>query len=436
MSPSELTIDRSEIEEWADEHDVVPVREGDRLELVPEAEVEADHDRLDWDTFYGAVDEDRVVIRHTESSDLRGLAVADRNETLDHVAVDEADDRNEIERRLVDGETITGTVTETTEIQETIVEEATLETEVVDRELVDRRVTDVDLLDSSCQSCELSGNPEESTAGPWLDADRFPVDDTATTGEIEEYEAYPFDITAEVDETWAVTIQERHQYTVETRITDVDVTETDTVDTRDLEANIDVETIHEQLVDSDLVDVTADEMIDSDRYSIESEFTEDDAITTYLIAQTSVEREVSEQRRLTAEVVEGELLARDTTRKNRQERSLAERDRGRSAEGTAFGADVDDETTRVTPNANDEGKPVVVSTGDQIGMVTDVEGTVAYVDPHPGLTEKLSAKLGWGGIDEGDLPVDESQIAAVTSDAVRLSGDYSERELEKLEMPE
>ena len=70
---------------------------------------------------------------------------------------------------------------------------------------------------------------------------------------------------------------------------------------------------------------------------------------------------------------------------------------------------------------DDEGKPVIDSIGNELGQIIDVKGGTAYVDPDPGITEKIKADLGWedeAGIDTYRL--DRRSIETVTSDEVRL----------------
>lgn len=69
----------------------------------------------------------------------------------------------------------------------------------------------------------------------------------------------------------------------------------------------------------------------------------------------------------------------------------------------------------------DEGKDVVTSTGDKIGIVKDVDAGAAHIDPNPGIADELKAKLGWGDSDEDTYRLRESDIEAVTDDEVRLS---------------
>jgi hypothetical protein len=69
----------------------------------------------------------------------------------------------------------------------------------------------------------------------------------------------------------------------------------------------------------------------------------------------------------------------------------------------------------------DEGKRIVNAQGDKIGMVTNVEGGTAYVDPDPGLTDTIRSKLGWGSADQDDYRLESSHVSTITNDEIRLS---------------
>lgn len=69
----------------------------------------------------------------------------------------------------------------------------------------------------------------------------------------------------------------------------------------------------------------------------------------------------------------------------------------------------------------DEGKRVVDTTGETVGVVAEVRDGTAYVDPDASLTDKLAAKLGWGDRDEDTYPVTTADIDTVTDDEIRLN---------------
>lgn len=72
---------------------------------------------------------------------------------------------------------------------------------------------------------------------------------------------------------------------------------------------------------------------------------------------------------------------------------------------------------------DDEGKTVVNSAGEKVGVVTGVRGGTAYVDPDPGLTDSVKSKLGWSDVDEEDYPLQQDRIDTITDDEVRLTQD-------------
>jgi hypothetical protein len=68
----------------------------------------------------------------------------------------------------------------------------------------------------------------------------------------------------------------------------------------------------------------------------------------------------------------------------------------------------------------DQGKRVVNNAGDEIGMISDVTDGTAFVDPDPGLTDKVLSRLGWDDVDEDHYELDQAQIDTITTDEVRL----------------
>jgi hypothetical protein len=74
--------------------------------------------------------------------------------------------------------------------------------------------------------------------------------------------------------------------------------------------------------------------------------------------------------------------------------------------------------TQITDD--DEGKKVVDESGDEVGIVSDVQHGTAHIDPNPGITDKVKSKLGWGDRDEDTYPLQEEMISSVTDDEIRL----------------
>lgn len=68
----------------------------------------------------------------------------------------------------------------------------------------------------------------------------------------------------------------------------------------------------------------------------------------------------------------------------------------------------------------DEGKTVVDPSGETVGIVVDVDNTVAHVEPDPGLTDRLAAELGWGDSDEETYHLESGAVDTITDDEIRL----------------
>ncbi len=79
---------------------------------------------------------------------------------------------------------------------------------------------------------------------------------------------------------------------------------------------------------------------------------------------------------------------------------------------------------RMHLHADDEGKPLVDSNGEKIGMIAEVEDGTAHVDPDPGITGMIRSKLGWGDTDGGDYALDSDRINIITDDEVRLEDSF------------
>ncbi|WP_049921941.1 hypothetical protein [Halopiger djelfimassiliensis] len=78
--------------------------------------------------------------------------------------------------------------------------------------------------------------------------------------------------------------------------------------------------------------------------------------------------------------------------------------------------------TRDAITKADEGKRVLNTDGTEVGRIVAVEDGHGYVDPDPGLTGTIKAKLGWGDVTAAAHPLDEGSIDEITDDAVYLRG--------------
>lgn len=106
MSNTYISTDPGDIERWAAERDVVPVREGDDFALVHEGEADLDEERLRWDEFHDERDPSTVVVVWREETGPESIEVVDRDRVLERAAIDEAE-RRDVRARLEDGITAT-----------------------------------------------------------------------------------------------------------------------------------------------------------------------------------------------------------------------------------------------------------------------------------------------------------------------------------------
>ncbi|WP_335999151.1 hypothetical protein [Halorientalis halophila] len=456
-----MSTDRETIQEWAQDHDVVPVRvpgdrgESEQFRMVPESEMTADQERLEWEEFGDQVGEgDHVVVYHGAEGE-RPMEVMDRETAMTRADASDA----EFEERLLEGETITTQIEETSVVETVVHEEATVESELIDRTVTDSEVVDVRLVDRECSHCDLTADEGVSDADGF-DHDRYMSmaeqhepgargesersvgegrsevgeeaetttrgDESLTTGEGESLDADHLPYSAELDvrETWNVTRALTDQYTVESRVTGVEVSGDDTIEDHD----IDVEGLHRSIVEGGLFDTeqtTEDVLAQSE---IRSEFHEDDRIRTHFERGRTVEDEIVDRKRVVADPTSGERLGLEII----DSREIVEESEARHDTAAAAETEADAESAEHATGFSDDeiGKKVVDASGDDVGEVTKVEGSTMYVDPHHGITERIMASLGWGERDDDTYPIRRANVERVTDDRIELK---EEKQIEETE---
>ncbi|QLD88550.1 hypothetical protein HWV07_05685 [Natronomonas salina] len=456
----QISRDRETIRNWADRHDVVPVREAgsggeDRYRMVPERSVEDTHDRVEWNRFFDDFEDgDRVVVYHGEESD-------DPFEVSGHGDIATELDDDDLEERLLDGETVRSTVTETAVVESVVTEELTVESELIDRQTEDQRVVDSELLSRETTGCrlvdegtagsdEFSGSSEASGSDEAFDTDRYldavggttasaPGDDATTF----EGRALPYDAELDVEERWKVTRELTERFVVESEIIGAEVTEADTLEDYDL----DVQGLHRTIAESGIIeaDLSTEEFLTE--HDLESELTEDDRVTTSFTRERTVEDEVLDRMEVRGDLTGGEVRDMELVRSDdtvagdhgRGAGTTGMADAGGStgttdvtgtddatgttgAAGTGTGAGAGSTVGGATLTDDEVGKTVVDPTGDEIGTVTgvDEDANAMYVDANPGLTERIKSALGWGGADDDDHRLDAAHVDRVDDDEIRL----------------
>ncbi|MBZ6496126.1 hypothetical protein [Natrinema longum] len=401
-----MTSDPERIREWAEARDAVPVgisdSEGHGHTFAHRDELGADHEEYTWAEFEDRFDdEDLVFVYHEEEPAGEGLGffeIVDRERAFDRADLG----RDELEDSLRRGETVTTEIVETQVVEREIVERDTIESEVIDTDLVEREVVDSELLSREIVETE------------------FVADDV---------------IEVAVDETRLDTIEEIERYTVESRVVDVDIEQDEQLERDEIETDIELESVQRSILESDIIrsSVTPDDVVEQE--VIQSQRAEGDAVHSELIERRTIEEELREQRRMqyvledselieseviTSEVLEGEII--DIEEYGAMAGGDVEATSGEAT--TSAGSDAEMGATEepvassVELTHEDQGKDVVDESGQQIGMVAEVEGQTAYIDPEPGLTDRLKARLDWGGHGDDDYPVDAAQVTEITDDEI------------------
>ena len=390
-----MTTDPERIREWAEARDAVPVSihggEGHGHSFARQGELEADHEEYTWDEFTETFsDEELVFVYHEDDpsgEELGHFELVEREAAFDRASLG----RNELEDQLREGKTVTTEIVETQVVETEVVERDTIESEVVDTEIAERRV-----VDSERQNREL------------VDTE-FVSDDV---------------IEVITDETRLETIEEIERYTIESQVVDVDIEQREELEHDEIETNIELESVQRSILESDVVraDVTADEVVDQE--VIRSKRTEGDIVQSELIERRTIEEQIDERTRMRFTLEETELLDSTVVSSDVLEGEIIDVEEYGAADTTAeaeAGTGTETPTVDTGPvelSSDDQGKDVVDETGQQIGIVAEVEGQTAYIDPEPGLTDRLKARLNWGGHGDDDYPVDSSAINQITDDEV------------------
>jgi hypothetical protein len=428
---SQITTDTDTIRGWGDTHETVPVRyEADgetRLGLYRESEMDDRHTRIEWDEFDEHMREhDMVVVRHGDEGEFE---VMDRSEVASHAAISD----REVEESLLEGETVESEFTERSVVERTVVEEVTVESEVTDREMVESDTIDVELISREVEDCEVT-NVDTTDQG----MDALNTFGSGTQTDID------CDVEVTLDEAWTVTTENVERVTLESRIVDTDVEETETVETDTMRETVDLEGVERTVLEGELVASphTAEEAVEAGH--VESQFRDDDVIETHLFRTQVIEEDLSIRRLISGEISTAETLSSETISHAVVESEIVEPakyDRELSVESSERSAGVEDtetleadepataeraatadEAARIEPTDDDVGKTVVNASGDEVGMVSAVENDRMYVDPHPSITDRIRTALGWGN-DDDTYPVDEDHVSRIEDDEVVLGVD-------------
>lgn len=437
-----ITTDRDRIREWAEDRGAVPAyradaEPGERYRFFPRGEVEEGYEEHDWEEFHRSFEEDNraFVYRETEgeSSGLGEYEVIDRDEAATRATLA----NEEVEERLVEGETVTTEVTETTVIEREIVETDTIESEVVDRETIRNRITDAELTDWQVVDTDVDVDlrADEDIRNRDLGAS-LGGRDQVDYASVDLRTAVDGDATAEVEETWRIRREVDERLIVESRVVDVDVEEHDHVEEDSVETRIDTEGVQRSIIESDLLS-TGTGTGEIDREIIETETVEttdsdETRLESRLVERRTYEDEVTRRERLRFDFLDAQTLETEVRESNLVDSDIVEVDYDEGEETrtvTESGTETDTTTAGDRTDAardwmitdDDQGKIVVGEDGERVGVVTDVENDILYVEPNAGFLERLEAALGLESHDEDTYPVTADQIQSIDDDKVVLS---------------
>lgn len=71
------------------------------------------------------------------------------------------------------------------------------------------------------------------------------------------------------------------------------------------------------------------------------------------------------------------------------------------------------------------GKHVLSEDGDKLGMIASVEGTTAFVEPEPGLIDRVKGAVGWESDSDDLIPISEDAVTDITDDEVHLEREFT-----------
>ncbi|WP_276301064.1 hypothetical protein [Halorussus lipolyticus] len=454
-----VTTDRETIRTWIEDSGAKPgyrtTDAGDREPYIyyPGEEDDENVEETDWDDFHRDFDDHELaLVRHADrpKEGREQFELVDRTEAIERATLDD----REVEQALMEGETVETQITETKVIEKTVQETETIESKVVDSEIVRDEIIDTELVRREIVGIHIGENEEgiaiveDSESAGWED-DVQEID--VTEREI---------ITLDVDETREVTRELIERKTVESRVVDHDVEETETVESDTLESRVDLEGVQRNVLESDLLGgrIETDEAIESGH--VESEFTDEGTIETHLYERRIVEDEVVDRKRLTFELTDEALMDSETIDSKLVETMLIGSDATEEfAEGERIDAegiriDRDETTATATPESStadaetaettmgdetmgdetvvedeavtldddDVGKDVVDANDEKVGVVTEVDEDAnrLYVDPNPGLAQRVKTRLGWEGHDDDAYSVEPDRISKIDDDYVHL----------------
>ncbi len=421
----QISRDREKIQRWADQHNAVPVRrttaedESGRYQMVPEDKIDDTLERVEWNAFFDNIEAGNQVVIYQDEAATNPLDAKNAAEVFPRL------EDEDIEERLIDGETVASTVTETAVVETVVVEELTFESELVSEEVLDTTVIDQEVQDFDIVSSQLLDR-DQGDAEQWFDATTFldtvtpdtdpehppeSGDNTAsTTGQDRsspdvsvDSAAMPYAVELEVIETWDVVWEVTKQYTIESEITNANASEQEALEEYDL----DVAGLHRSLVESGIIqqDLATDELLAN--LDVDSHIDDEHQIITSFTRDQRIEETVENTKKLHGDMTDAVSIDVETSPHT----------------GDQTGDAASPSRDRVTTLSEDlVGHVVEDASKTMIGIVADVDSAEdrVYVTVEPDLTDRIRAALGWSDTGESTYRLSADSIADVTDEKVQL----------------
>ncbi|WP_115865259.1 hypothetical protein [Halorussus litoreus] len=439
--------DWDEFHDDFEEHELALIRHTDRtgsdeFELVERTEAieratlddeEVERALLEGDTVETQITETRVVektVQETEtfqsevveseivSDDVVDTELVRREVTGVHFGEMEAEDRvaiiedsettgwdEEVEEiDVTEHEYITVDVDETREVTRELVERRTVETRVVDRDVEETETVESETLESRV---DLEGVQRTILESDILGG-QIPTEEVIEGGHVESEFSDDDTILTELYERRIV----RDEVVDRKRLT-FELVDEETVSSETIESVL----VESMLVGSDAMgEDTEIEGIAIDRADTEvtdaGMATGHDTMTDEGVTASDDTMTATETTGTSSEATMGDVESTDDT--------MA--DEAMTDDTMAASDETIVEGEEIQLDDHDVGKDVIDANDEQVGVVTEVDedDNVLYVDPHPGLAQRVKTRLGWEGHSEDAYSVTPDRIEMVGDDEIRL----------------
>lgn len=274
-----ISTDRETIRKWADRHNAVPVQgvSDGTLDLVHEARVGPEHERIGWDTFYEELDSGT----HAVSYRVDGLETPEVMTQEQAVSRRDTEDK-QIRDRLVAGETVSNTIKETSPVETPVTGEATVTSQLINREVISENLLNVDLVERTCTDFAIVSHDDFVDADTF-DRDRYFASLRASRNENTQPDSVSsleaslpytakdnYQARMDIKEAWIPSREVTERFTVESHVTETGVAEAQTLD----EYDIDVTELQRSIIEQGILGVEHDADEPMRDFEIESELGE------------------------------------------------------------------------------------------------------------------------------------------------------------------